>query len=169
MSYAQFSTATTCVFSEWILGLGGRQENQKPATQICHRLRNKAQLSQRGMHPGDPRVRRRAAGARAPFSTLLPLCVGPAERPPPAPPPPSPLPSLAREPAGAGRPRLPATRSLAGLRALRSSPSACPTLAPKSQLRKTSPRAAWKGKGGRRGGRRPGPGFLPLPPPVPNR
>lgn len=97
--------------------------------------------------------------ASAPLSAFLPLLLSP-------PPPP---PGLARKPAGAGRPRLPATRSLAGLRALRSSPSACPTLAPKSQLRKTSPGAAWKGEGGRRGGRRPGPGFLPLPPPVPNR
>ena len=68
VSHAQLSTATTCVFSEWILGIGGWQENQKPATQICHRLRNKAQLSERGTHPRDTRVHQRAADARAPFS-----------------------------------------------------------------------------------------------------
>ena len=97
VSHAQLSTATTCVFSEWILGIGGWQENQKPATQICHRLRNKAQLSERGTHPRDTRVHQRAADARAPFSasTLPPtphphFCVCPTERPPPAPPPPSP-------------------------------------------------------------------------------
>lgn len=68
VSYAELSTATTCVFSEWIWGLEGWQENQEPATQICHRLRNEAQLSERGTHRGDPRVRPPAAGARAPFS-----------------------------------------------------------------------------------------------------
>lgn len=70
VSHAQLSTATTCVFSEWILGIGGWQENQKPATQICHRLRNKAQLSERGTHPRDTRVHQRAADARAPFSAF---------------------------------------------------------------------------------------------------
>lgn len=79
------------------------------------------------------------------------------------------LPGPARKPARAAR--LPATRSLAGLRALRSSPSACPAPAPASQLRKTNPGAARKGRSGRRGegGRRPGPGCLPLPPPTPQQ
>lgn len=161
MSHAQLSTAT-CVFSEWILGMGGWQENQKPATQICHRLRNKAQLSKRGTHPGDERVHQRAADARAPFSasTPPPFCVGPAERPPPAPPPPSPLPSQVRKPARVGEPRLPATRALAGLHAL----SSCPTPNHRSQLRETNPEAARKGSSGRRWGPAVGP-RIPAPAP----
>ena len=165
VSHAQLSTATTCVFSEWILGIGGWQENQKPATQICHRLRNKAQLSERGTHPRDTRVHQRAADARAPFS---------ASTLPPTPPPPllrlphwapssrssspPPLPSQVRKPAGAGQPWLPATRALAGLRALSSSP----TPIPQSQLSETNPEAARKGKSGRRWGPAAGPG-VPAP------
>lgn len=87
VSYAQLSTATTCVSSEWILGLGGWQENQKPATQSCHRLRNKAQLSEGDASWGS--VRRPASGRRsgpsqtqrpsrsAQPSALLPLLLRP--------------------------------------------------------------------------------------------
>ena len=71
---------------------------------------------------------------------------------------PPPLPSQVRKPAGAGQPWLPATRALAGLRAL----SSCPTPIPQSQLSETNPEAARKGKSGRRWGPAAGPG-VPAP------
>lgn len=161
MSYAQVSTATTCVFSEWILGVGGWQENQKPATQICHRLRNKAQLSERGTHPGDPRVHQRAADARAPFSAstppsasaprsaLLPLLL------------PSPLPSQVRKPARAGQPplRQPAPSQGSARSALVPPPALPQPLSPSTgKLNSKRPgRAEAEGTEGRR----PGPGCLP--------
>lgn len=86
------------------------------------------------------------------------FCVGPTQRPPPAPPPPSPLPSQVRKPALAEQPWLPATRALAGLRAL----SSCTTPIPQSRLDETNPEAARKGRSGRRWGPAAGPG-VPAP------
>lgn len=77
VSYAQLSTATTtCVSPERVSG--GGAENPKPATQICHRLRNRAHNSRRGAASRGLRVRRRTLGPRAgapprPPSALLPL------------------------------------------------------------------------------------------------
>lgn len=86
------------------------------------------------------------------------FCVGPTQRPPPAPPPPSPLPSQVRKPAPAGQPWLPATRALAGLRAL----SSCTTPIPQSRLDETNPEAVRKGRSGRRWEPAAGPG-VPAP------
>ncbi|XP_042547690.1 uncharacterized protein LOC122117883 [Dipodomys spectabilis] len=110
-------------------GVGG-QESQKPATQICHRLRNKAQLSERGTHPGDPRVHQRAAGARAPFSTSTPAPRrpggAPSSRSSPAPPEPSTetRPGWAAVAPGSPRPLRAALSRLSSLRL----PSGSPTV-----------------------------------------
>ena len=172
VSHAQLSTATTCVFSEWILGIGGWQENQKPATQICHRLRNKAQLSERGTHPRDTRVHQRAADARAPFSasTLPPtptphFCVCPTERPPPAPPPHLPSPAKYGNPPGLG--------SRGSRQPAPSRGSAHSVLVRPQSLSPSSVKLTLKLPGRARaegaGDRRPGPGFLPLPSPAPQQ
>lgn len=170
VSHAQLSTATTCVFSEWILGTGGWQENQKPATQICHRLRNKAQLSERGTHPGDTRVHQRAADARAPFSVatlpppplsasaplsaLLPLLL-----------PPLPSPAKYGNPPrlGSRGSRQPAP-SPGSARSVLVLPQSLSPGSMKLTL-KLSGRAGAEGAGSRR----PGQGFLPLPSPAPQQ
>ncbi|XP_045433955.1 translation initiation factor IF-2-like [Pipistrellus kuhlii] len=160
----------------WGGGGGGKKKKkkkkkkQKPATQICHRLRNKAQLSQRGMHPGDSRVRpQRAAAARVPFSTLLPLYVGglsallPLLLPRPPVPLPAPLPSLARKPSRPPAPSQGSARS-----ALVPPPVLPQPLRPSSG--KTNPGAAWKGRSRRRRGPAgPARGPCPCPPPTPQQ
>lgn len=90
------------MFSRSDLGKGG-QENQKPASQICHRLWSRTQLSKRGRHPENRRVRRRRA-APGPF-----LYLGSPARPPSRErPPPSPLPASQGFAKGCARlPRVP--------------------------------------------------------------
>lgn len=91
------------VFSRSDLGKGWGQENQKPATQICHRLRSKAQLSERGRHPEEQGVHSKGA-APGPFLYLdSPACLPAGEHPPP-----SPLPASRGSAKGCARlPRVP--------------------------------------------------------------
>lgn len=137
-------------WSNW--GKGWGQENQKPATQICHRLRSKAQLSERGRHPEEPQRVHHKRAAPGPFS----------------------LPRLARLPA---RPRAPSSQSppgqpwlCQGLRSPASRPSAVPPQPP-SPHGESNPRGAGKGRSGRRWGRRPAGRGAPVPCPLrrPNR
>lgn len=125
------------------------QENQKPASQICHRLWSRTQLSERGRHPEDRRVHRRRA-APGPF-----LYLGSPARPPSHErPPPSPLPASQGFAKGS-----PASR-----------PSAVPPQPP-SPLGETNPRGAAKGRSGRRWGQCPARCRAPVPCPLrrPNR
>lgn len=170
VSYAQLSTATTCVFSEWIWGLGGVV--RKPGAR--HADLSPPPEQGTTLPEGDASrgsARPPASGRRSgPFFSLhSPLCVGPAERPPPAPPPPSPpQPSTETRPSGAAgapsnrRPRRAPRAQLLSLRL--SDPN------PQSQLRETNPGAARKGKSGRRwrsGGQSRG--SCPCPLRLPNR
>lgn len=159
-------------FGTWRWGGGGGKKTQKPATQICHRLRNQAQLSQRGMHPGDPRVRPAASGSRSgPFLNSTPPPRRPAERPPPAAPPPLPSsPAPLGNPPGLRGSRPPAPSQGSARSALVPPPVRPQPLRPSFGKRTLGlpGRAGAEGAGGK-GGRRPGPGCLPLPPPTPQQ
>lgn len=148
----------------------GEQENQKPATQICQRLRNKAQLSERGTHLGDPRVHQRAADARAPFSAftppfasaplsaLLPLLLP--RLPSPA--------KYGNPPELGGRGSRQPAPSQGSARSARVPPAVRPqSLSPSSG--KLSLELPGKARAEGAGSRRPGQGFLPLPPPAPQQ
>lgn len=93
VSYAQLSTATTCVFSEWIFWRGGEGEKNR-------RLPRRSVTPEQGatLQEGDASSGSSASTSepRAPGPLSLPplpLRVGPSERPPPAPPPPFPSPA----------------------------------------------------------------------------
>lgn len=63
------------VFSRSNMGKGWGQENQKPSTQICHRLRSKAQLSERVRHPEEQRRVHHKRAALGPYSLPRLACL----------------------------------------------------------------------------------------------
>ncbi|XP_036076649.1 translation initiation factor IF-2-like isoform X2 [Rousettus aegyptiacus] len=148
----------------------GEQENQKPATQICQRLRNKAQLSERGTHLGDPRVHQRAADARAPFSAFTPpFALAPLSALLPLLLPRLPSPAkYGNPPELGGRGSRQPAPSQGSARSARVPPPVRPqSLSPSSG--KLSLELPGKARAEGAGSRRPGQGFLPLPPPAPQQ